>query len=78
MSCIGRVALSEPLVDCVDAGQINSNPCLLKTFDIKTMTKEDVAFVVRRSVWGVGRRRVGFLGGGREGGERRMADGRDG
>ncbi|KDD77161.1 hypothetical protein H632_c6p5 [Helicosporidium sp. ATCC 50920] len=44
MSCIGKVALSEPLVDCVDAAQINSHPALLKTFDLKTMTVADASF----------------------------------
>ncbi|KFM25389.1 putative protein arginine N-methyltransferase 1, partial [Auxenochlorella protothecoides] len=44
MSCIGKTALSEPLVDCVDANQICTHACLLKTFDIKTMTKEDASF----------------------------------
>jgi protein arginine N-methyltransferase 1 len=44
MGCIGRTALSEPLVDIVDANQVCSNQALVATFDIKTMKKEDAAF----------------------------------
>jgi protein arginine N-methyltransferase 1 len=44
MSCIGRLALSEPLVDNVDPKQVCSQPALLATFDIKTMRKEDATF----------------------------------
>lgn len=44
MSSIGRTALTEPLVDCVDAAQIATHACLLKSFDIKTMRKEDASF----------------------------------
>jgi protein arginine N-methyltransferase 1 len=44
MSCIGRLALSEPLVDNVDPKQVCSQPALLATFDIKTMKKEDATF----------------------------------
>ena len=44
MSCIGKMALSEPLVDCVDADQIATHAALLKTFDLKTMRKEDASF----------------------------------
>lgn len=44
MSCIGQTALQEPLVDCVDPEQICTNTCLLKSFDIKTMTKDDASF----------------------------------
>lgn len=44
MSCIGSMAMLEPLVDCVDANQVCTQQCLLQTFDIKTMQKEDAAF----------------------------------
>lgn len=44
MSCIGRVALAEPLVDIVSPDQVCTSPCLIRTFDIKTMKKEDAAF----------------------------------
>lgn len=44
MSCIGAVALAEPLVDCVDQNQVCSQSCLLKSFDLKTMKKDDAAF----------------------------------
>lgn len=44
MSCIGRVALSEPLVDCVEASQLLSKDTPLVTLDLLTMTKEDAAF----------------------------------
>jgi protein arginine N-methyltransferase 1 len=44
MDCIGRTALSEPLVDVVDPNQVCSNKALIATFDIKKMKKEDAAF----------------------------------
>jgi type I protein arginine methyltransferase len=44
MSCIGKTALLEPLVDIVDQNQICTSTCLLKSFNIKTMTKEDATF----------------------------------
>ncbi|GAB4813615.1 hypothetical protein N2152v2_000661 [Parachlorella kessleri] len=44
MSCIGNLALLEPLVDCVDPNQVCTQQCLLQTFDIKTMRKEDATF----------------------------------
>ena len=36
----------EPLVDIVDPEQIATNACLIKSIDIKTMTKEDATFKV--------------------------------
>jgi len=44
MDCIGKTALSEPLVDIVEPNQVCSNQALIATFDIKTMKKEDAAF----------------------------------
>ena len=44
MDCIGRTALSEPLVDIVEPNQVCSKSALIATFDIKTMKKEDAAF----------------------------------
>jgi len=46
MECIGRTALLEPLVDIVDPSQVCTQSCLLKSFDIKTMKKEDATFDV--------------------------------
>jgi len=44
MSCIRKVALSEPLVDVVDRNQVVSNNCLLKEVDLQTCKKEDIPF----------------------------------
>ena len=44
MECIGRTALLEPLVDIVSAEQVCTHPCLLRTFNLKTMKKEDACF----------------------------------
>ena len=44
MSCIRKVALTEPLVDVVDPKQVVSNSCLLKEVDLYTVTKEELAF----------------------------------
>jgi len=44
MSCIRKVALSEPLVDVVDRNQVVTNSCLLKEIDIQTCTKADIPF----------------------------------
>jgi len=44
MSCIRKVALSEPLVDVVDRNQLVSNNCLLKEVDLQTCKKEDIPF----------------------------------
>merc|ERR1712034_19854 len=44
MSCIRKVALTEPLVDSVDRNQVVTNSCLIKEIDIQTCTKEDIPF----------------------------------
>jgi len=44
MSAIGKVAVSEPLVDVVDRNQVVANSCLLKEIDIQTCTKADIPF----------------------------------
>ncbi|KAJ2615912.1 Nuclear SAM-dependent mono-and asymmetric methyltransferase [Coemansia sp. RSA 1365] len=44
MSCIKEAAMSEPLVDTVEARVINSSQCAFKTIDILTVTKEELAF----------------------------------
>jgi len=44
MSCIRKVALSEPLVDRVDRNHVVSNNCLIKEIDIQTCKKEDIPF----------------------------------
>jgi len=44
MECIGKTAIVEPLVDIVAPDQVCTQSCLLKTFDLKTMKKEDAAF----------------------------------
>jgi len=44
MSCIRKVALTEPLVDTVDCNQVVTNSCLIKDIDIQTCTKEDIPF----------------------------------
>ena len=44
MSCIRKLALTEPLVDVVDPKQVVSNSCLLKEVDLYTVTKEELAF----------------------------------
>jgi len=44
MSCIRKVALTEPLVDCVDRNQVVTNSCLIKEIDIQTCTKADIPF----------------------------------
>jgi protein arginine N-methyltransferase 1 len=46
MSSIKEVAITEPLVDVVDANQIATQPCVLKQIDILTMSKEDATFEV--------------------------------
>ncbi|KAJ2794089.1 Nuclear SAM-dependent mono-and asymmetric methyltransferase [Coemansia guatemalensis] len=46
MSCIKEAAMSEPLVDTVEARVINSSQCAFKTIDILTVTKEELAFSV--------------------------------
>merc|ERR1712002_115649 len=44
MSAIGKVAVSEPLVDVVDRNQVVADSCLLKEIDIQTCTKDDIPF----------------------------------
>jgi len=44
MSAIRDVALSEPLVDVVDAKQVVSDSCMVKEFDLSTVTVEQLAF----------------------------------
>lgn len=44
MSCIRKVAISEPLVDVVDAKQVVTNSCLLKEVDLYTVKKEELNF----------------------------------
>jgi len=44
MSAIGKVAVSEPLVDVVDRNQVVAGSCLLKEIDIQTCTKADIPF----------------------------------
>lgn len=44
MSCIRKVAISEPLVDIVDPKQVVTNSCLVKEVDIYTVTEADLTF----------------------------------
>jgi len=44
MSAIKKTAVTEPLVDTVDANQVVTNSCLIKEIDIQTCTKEDIPF----------------------------------
>lgn len=44
MSCIREMAISEPLVEYVDAHQINTDACKLMEVDLKTMSARDVDF----------------------------------
>jgi len=44
MSSLGKVAVTEPLVDVVDRNQVVASACLLKEIDIQTCTKEDIPF----------------------------------
>jgi protein arginine N-methyltransferase 1 len=46
MSCIKKIALTEPLVDTVEAQQIATRVCSFKSIDISTCTKDDLAFSV--------------------------------
>jgi hypothetical protein len=46
MSAIKRLAMEEPLVDVVDREQIATKPCLLATFNLAAMCKQDAAFSV--------------------------------
>lgn len=45
MSCIKKEALQEPLVDICSSNQVMTNSVLLKSFDLKTVKKEDLSFV---------------------------------
>ncbi|KFM79421.1 protein arginine N-methyltransferase 1-like isoform X1 [Stegodyphus dumicola] len=44
MSCIRKVAISEPLVDVVDPKQVVTNVCLLKEVDLYTVKVTDLKF----------------------------------
>lgn len=44
MSCIRDIALTEPLVDIVDAKSIVTTSALIKEVDITTMKVEDLSF----------------------------------
>jgi protein arginine N-methyltransferase 1 len=44
MSCIRKVAISEPLVDVVDPKQVVTNVCLLKEVDLYTVKVSDLKF----------------------------------
>ncbi|CAI5535707.1 unnamed protein product [Closterium sp. Naga37s-1] len=46
MSCIRDKAMLEPLVDTVDAEQIVTNSCLVKSLDISKVTRGDLSFSV--------------------------------
>lgn len=46
MSCIRDIALTEPLVDTVEPQQICTKVCQLKSIDITTVKKEELAFTV--------------------------------
>lgn len=45
MSCIRKVAITEPLVDVVDPKQVASNSCLIKEVDLYTVQKMDLEFI---------------------------------
>ena len=45
MSCIRQVAMTEPLVDVVEAKQVITNSYLIKEVDLYAVQKEDLAFV---------------------------------
>jgi len=42
MKCIGDIAISEPLVDVVEANQVVTSDCVLKSYDIAHATKDDM------------------------------------
>ena len=44
MSCIGKMAITEPLVDSVDPKQLVTNYCLVKEVDLYTVKEEDLSF----------------------------------
>lgn len=43
-SCIKEIALREPLVDTVDLKAVVTKPYEVRTFDLKTVKKEDLSF----------------------------------
>ncbi|CAF4581383.1 unnamed protein product, partial [Didymodactylos carnosus] len=47
MSAIREVAIKEPLVDCVDNRQVVTSHCLLKEFNLHTVTVQDLSFETR-------------------------------
>lgn len=47
MSCIKKVAISEPLVDMVQRDQVISAPCLVKEINLYTVKPEDLNFSAR-------------------------------
>jgi len=58
MSAIGKVAVTEPLVDVVDRNQVVANSCLLKEINIQTCTKEDIPF---KSDWNISLKRNDYV-----------------
>jgi len=46
MSAIRQIALSEPLVDVVDAKQVVTDSCMMKEIDLKTVKVEELNFKV--------------------------------
>lgn len=44
MSCIGKLAITEPLVDTVDPKQIVTNYCMVKEVDLYTVKESDLSF----------------------------------
>lgn len=44
MSCIKKVAISEPLVDMVNRDQVITSTCMVKEIDLYTVKPEDLAF----------------------------------
>jgi len=47
MSCIRQVAIQEPLVDVVNPEQVNCTHYKLKSFDMETVTVEDLTFLAQ-------------------------------
>jgi len=58
MSAIRDVALSEPLVDVVEPKQVNTDSCLVKEFDLNTVTVEQLAF---SAPWEIHARRNDYI-----------------
>jgi protein arginine N-methyltransferase 1 len=44
MSCVKRLALEEPLVDCCDPNQVCATSCPVLTIDLATVTLADLSF----------------------------------